>query len=216
MDTRDELTRQYFNGKVTVDTGGLEFVLGDHTLTDKELAELTGAPDGRAVVVRPSNVGVSLIARNKAVFWWGEAEYSLIAEAGKDGVILLDESIMIQKDLPAGLGLRLFATQAHAAERLGIDTIALEAAGNQGSVLFNGYYTWPRYGFDAELIDAEIGRVPKELGTVSTVADLMSSEAGRAWWKAHGDGRYMEFDLTHGSRSLQTLHAVMNEKGVKL
>jgi len=93
------------------------------------------------------------------------------------------------------------ATQAFAARRLDIATIVLEAAGNQGSSVFNGYYTWPRYGFDAELTAAELRQIPRELGIATTIADLMVSEPGRAWWRARGSGRYMEGAIESGGRS---------------
>ena len=214
MDNRDELTQKYFNGKATVDTGGTVFEINGKVLSDADYIGLTGAPDGSAIAVRQGVAGVELVAKNPAMFDW-PAEYSLVALSGTSDTMLLDETIMIKKGLPAGIGLRLFGRQAVAAERLGIETIALEAAGSATSSTFNGYYTWPRYGFNAGLTAAEVVRLPKHLGQAATVADLMNSESGRRWWLANGTGRFMEFDLTAGSRSWQTLHTVLQEKGVK-
>ena len=143
MDTRDELTQKYFNGKATVDTGGAVFEIKGKVLSDADYIGLTGVPDGSAITVRQGVSGVDLVAKNPAMFDW-PAEYSLVALAGASDTMLLDETIMIKKGLPAGIGLRLFGRQAVAAERLAIETIALEAAGSAISSSFNGYYTWPR------------------------------------------------------------------------
>lgn len=213
MDTRDELTQKYFNGKATVDTGGTIFEVNGKALSAGDYIGLTGAPDGSAITVRQGAAGIELIARNPAMFDW-PAEFSLVALSGTSDTMLLDEAIMIKKGLPAGIGLRLFGRQAMAAEGLGIETIALEAAGSAISSTFNGYYTWPRYGFDAGLTAAEVARLPKHLSQAATIADLMDSESGRRWWLANGAARFMEFDLTAGSRSWQTLCIVLKEKGV--
>ena len=61
----------------------------------------------------------------------------------------------------------------------------------------------------------EVSRLPKHLSQAATVADLMNSESGRRWWLANGTARFMEFDLTPGSRSWQTLRTILQEKGVK-
>lgn len=215
MDTRDDLTKQYFNGRATVDMGGIAFEIGGRPLTDPDVIGLTGAPDGSAITVRQGDVGVELVARNPEAFD-APAEFHLIPIEGSGGAMLLDEVIVIREAMPSGFGLRLFGRQATAAAQLGIQIIVLEAAGSAISRVFNGYYTWPRFGFDAELVEAEIAKLPEHLAGAGTVADLMASEKGRHWWRANGSGRVMEFDLTPDSRSWQTLRAVLAEKGVRL
>lgn len=216
LDQRDELTKQYFNGRATVDTGGKDFVLNGRVLSASDFIRLAGAPDGSAVRVSASADGLEITAAHPQIFQGGQAEFSLIRQAAGYGGLLLDETIMINPGQPEGLGLRLFAVQAHAAAAAGIDAIALEAAGSARSNMFNGYYTWPRYGFDVELNAAERTALPETLRTSTSVADLISSQEGRRWWRSHGSTRYMEFDLTVNSRSWETLQAVMKEKGVRL
>ena len=217
MDTRDALTKSCFNKKVTVDTEGRTFAINGLHLSPEDLAGLTGAPDGSHVVVREDANGILLRADNLS-FFECPAEYTLTPVVDSGDTLLLDETLMLKtsEDVPEGIGLRIFATQAHTAARLGIAAIALQAAGSRKSRIFNGYYTWPRYGFDALLEEKDLQHIPKELGTPVSVADLMETESGRAWWRENGHENYMEFDLTHGSRSWQTLIAVMKEKGVKL
>jgi len=217
MNTRDALTKSCFNKKVTVDTEGRTFAINGLHLSPEDLAGLTGAPDGSHVVVREGANGISLKADNLSFFEF-PAEYTLTPVVDSGDTLLLDETLMLKtsEDVPEGIGLRIFATQAYTAVRLGIAAIALQAAGSRKSRIFNGYYTWPRYGFDAPLEGKDLQRIPKELGTPVSVADLMETESGRTWWRENGHENYMEFDLTPGSRSWQTLIAVMKEKGVKL
>jgi len=162
---------------------------------------LSGAPDGSSIKVTAAEGVLEIAASHPVIFAGGRAEYTLVRSAADQRSLLLDETIMLNPGQPPGLGLRLFAIQAHTAADLGVGTIALEAAGSANSRTFNGYYTWPRYGFDAVLTEAERASVPQELGTVERVSDLMRTEAGRRWWRARGGPKQMEFDLTPGSRS---------------
>ena len=63
----------------------------------------------------------------------------------------------------------------------------------------NGYYTWPRYGFDAEL-PPYILREARMAGlSARKVSDLMKTEEGRKWWLTNGKSLYMTFDLDENS-----------------
>ena len=84
-----------------------------------------------------------------------------------------------------------------------------------GSAL-RGYYAWPRYGFDAPLSKDITARLPEALASARTLLDLMATPEGRIWWRNHGRGLDVVFDLAPGSRSLQVLDEVLREKGVRL
>ena len=217
MDNRDEITKKYFNGLVSVDRGGVEFFIRGAMLDDDDIYGLTGAPDGSHISISLFDEGVSMVVNNRNIFQH-PAEINLVRmdEAGGQ-VMILNELIMLRsRVLPAGFGLRMFAVQAHTALRTGVAAIALEAAGSSTSSVFNGYYTWPRYGFDAKIDDSLRSILPGNLASSVSIADLMDSQEGRLWWKANGRESYLEFDLTPGSRSWQTLLKVMQEKGVRL
>ena len=217
MDNRDEITKKYFNGMVSDDRGGVEFSVRGAMLDEADICGLTGAPDGSHISISLFDEGVSMVVNNQNVFQH-PAEINLVRmdEAGGQ-VMILDALIMLRsRVLPSGFGLRMFAIQAHTAGRIGVSAIALEAAGSSTSSVFNGYYTWPRYGFDAKIDDSLRSILPGNLADAVSIADLMDSQEGRLWWKANGRERYMEFDLTPGSRSWQTLLKVMQEKGVRL
>jgi hypothetical protein len=65
----------------------------------------------------------------------------------------------------------------------------------------NGYYLWPRFGFDGPLPSQIRQELPQDLAAAQTVLDLMQSKAGRQWWRRHGVAIRVRFDLTLESRS---------------
>ena len=65
-----------------------------------------------------------------------------------------------------------------------------------------GYQVWPKFGFDAPLIPADLNAVP-ELDECKSVLDVIEVDA--LWWEAHGRGREMAFNLTPRSRSWEIL-----------
>ena len=217
MDSRDALTKKYFNANVSVARAVPEFSICGIVLSDTDICRLSGAPDGSCISVSVSDFGFSMVVENRGIFQY-PSEISLVRLSGADDqVMILDELIMLRSNaLPAGFGLRMFAIQAHAAADMGISAIALEAAGSSASSIFNGYYTWPRYGFDAKIDQQLLRNLPETLTGAASVADLMESQEGRSWWLENGHESCMEFDLTPGSRSWQTLKRVMKEKGVRI
>lgn len=121
-----------------------------------------------------------------------------------------------------GLGSEIFTNQVRELQKNGFSYIEADLSRAEG---MNGYYTWPRLGYDAPLSSAlsEYGDeedfakdIRKLFPGTETILDLMSTQEGREWWKKNGvsidKGR---FDLTSGSRSLQVLEAYQKEKGRK-
>ncbi len=83
----------------------------------------------------------------------------------------------------------------------------------------NGYYTWPRLGYDQSIrkpngqpyydLQEAVERFPE----AKSVQDILSTPEGREWWKANGQELTdTRFDLTPGSRSMQILDAYLEEK----
>lgn len=74
----------------------------------------------------------------------------------------------------------------------------------------NGYYTYPKYGFDEAIPAAILAQItPLQNAALQgrvTVLDLMADDVGRKFWKANGvQLNNMVFDLTPGSLSWQRL-----------
>lgn len=69
---------------------------------------------------------------------------------------------------------------------------------------FVGFAVWPKFGFDAPLLPAELNAAPSAaLRACETVQDVIAIDAD--WWEEHGRGRDMRFNLTADSRSWKVL-----------
>jgi hypothetical protein len=108
-----------------------------------------------------------------------------------------------------GLGLSMFSRQVIATTLLGVHCIELIAGRRNDE---NGYYTWPRFGFEGVLPASVRRELPIGLDDARTVLDLMESERGRTWWLEHGTTIHAVFDLTLGSRSLDVLQRYQRMK----
>jgi GNAT superfamily N-acetyltransferase len=209
MDTRDIETRRYFNQQVSFDANE-PLAIGDRFIDLDLAARLTGAPDGARIVMNSSDGKARFLVFHR--FFDRASEYEV--EATDTGFVLISNlSTMLKKRYQnRGLGLRMFAYEAHAARELGIHQIWLWAARNDH---YNGYYSWPRYGFDALLEPNIISTLPPEYHNAKGVQQIMATEAGRGVWRRFGVGQMMCFDVTD-ERSWKVLEAYMNLKGVSL
>ena len=92
-----------------------------------------------------------------------------------------------------------------------IKSIELFGAARLNDKPANGYYTWPRLGFETKNRSAlkEYNSYDKKFKNVDSLTELMSTKEGRDYWKS--DGAYhpdrsvyeMTFDLKFGSKSLK-------------
>jgi hypothetical protein len=166
-----------------------------------QYAALAGAPDDAQVEVGASGgdlyieLGDPLAAAYRGHFYVRRMAARLV---------LLNDGfhIRLRRSQGRGLGLRVFRRQVAGAAALGIDSIQATAS-RRGDE--NGYYTWPRFGFDGAM-PARLRRdLPSGLRWARTVLDLMEREEGRLWWRAHGATIRVTFDLRAGSRSRAAL-----------
>lgn len=116
-----------------------------------------------------------------------------------------------------GIGADIFSNQVESATQNGVSYIQCDAAGDAGDESgYNGYYTWPRLGYDIPIEEIRTGAkqdIKWKFPEAKTIQDVFKTKEGRAWWKEHGshlDG--MKFDLTPGSRSMQILKTYNQEK----
>ncbi len=141
---------------------------------------------------------------------------------GGDGKLYLkNEFISVAPEhQKSGIGSKIFTDQVAWASRMGISRIEAHAArkGGSGEDEFNGYYTWPRLGYDQDLKslgdDKFKKTVKQEFPEAKSVLDVMKTKDGRDWWKKNGvDMHEAKFDLTPGSRSMRILEAYKKERG---
>jgi SPP1 gp7 family putative phage head morphogenesis protein len=110
-----------------------------------------------------------------------------------------------------GAGVKSFAMQVQTYRRAGYKKITTLAARVDGE--YNGYYTWARFGFDAELGELYAMRAEKAgFKGVKRVSELMRTKAGREWWLEHGVTMDMEFDLSDNSHGIAVLEAYIEER----
>lgn len=117
-----------------------------------------------------------------------------------------------------GLGSAVFGKQVESAVEHGFDYIRTHAAGGPGEEM-NGYYTWPRFGYDQTLASLRrtnpeaARRVEGAFPGARSVRDVMATPEGRAWWKDNGgDLHDARFDLREGSWSRHILDKYLDER----
>ena len=162
-----------------------------------EYAGLAGAPDETEVEVGTLHGELYMEAHPSVTDSYHGVQ---LVRRGPGGPILVNELFRIADGTMRrqGLGLWIFGRQLAYARSLGIGRIET-TAGRQGGE--NGYYTWPRFGFDGPLPPAVKRDLPLGLADAQTVLDLMRCEEGRLWWSDHGTTLEVSFDLTVQSRS---------------
>lgn len=201
---RDEVSERWFNNDVEVlneaDTELQESLFG-HTLSNEECIELTGAPDGASIFARRDGSAMYFNIEHPL---YREDSHRRIYRAHDGRLGMVNELLELSEDAPSGFGLRMLAKEVTQARIMGVSRIDTLAARNS---TMNGYYTWPRYGFDGPLEDRHLHYLPEGLDSAEYVSDLMSSDEGRDYWREYGDSIRLTFDLAPDSYSM---HVLMN------
>lgn len=189
-------------------------------LSDEEIAHVACAPPGARVRVSSHRPGrISFDVGHDGV----NADRTLYMDNGK--LVCSNNALTIEDDSPhKGKGFQVFAAQVAALTKAGVSRIETYAAGRKGSPTYNGYYTWPRFGYDAHFGGANFDAFPpdvkerteKILGSDQskwTLRGLFDRvPGGRDAWKNHGGGGPMQFDLSDGSPSQKALAAYIEER----
>jgi hypothetical protein len=170
-------------------------------LHPREYAGLAGAPDNATVDVGASDGRLYLELGDPLAAAYCGYYY---VYGRKAAVVLLNDGfhIHLRAMRRRGLGLQIFYRQATNAVARGVARIEAFAARRCDE---NGYYTWPRYGFDCRLPASIRCGLPIGLEDARTLLDVMACEKGREWWQQHGTALRVRFDLAAGSRSRRTL-----------
>lgn len=182
-------------------------------LSEHELANLVGAPNGTRVSVYstpPARAEAGLLVQ----VYDSNGAFSGIRHVFKENgqLVLHNELLTLKKNLQGqGLGTSIFAKQVEGARVLGVSEIRTTAAKNKN---MNGYYTWPRVGYNADLPAKYARKLPDSLKDAKTFHDLYAKPGGRDWWKANGGTVDMHFDLKSGSASLRVFNAYRAERGL--
>lgn len=201
MNIKDAVTSKYFNQRVSFEADEA-ITIGGQLINLNLAARLTGAPDDARIVMTLSGGKATFKVYHR--FFAHAAEYE-VTPTNTGFMLISNVSMMLKAQHQyAAFGLRMFAHEAYTARGLGIQQIWLWAARDENH--YNGYYSWPRYGFDAELASDFVATLPEEYSGIRCVQDLMSTDAGRMLWKQLGTSRMMCFDM-EADRSWRVLEA---------
>ncbi|OYO31214.1 hypothetical protein [Janthinobacterium sp. PC23-8] len=214
--TLDEL----FSSPATI-LSNLDLDITGTAVTDAQLQRLAGCPGGGVVTVTDDAGAVYLESRHRDLIinTWRNANYVEIRRQGEDYYLYLDY-IWFSDNCPKGFGAVVLLNMAYTAAELGFSHIELLAAGGTGikgaawTEEFWGYETWPRLGFDTELQPQMLALTAQEpeLKDFTHVSEIV--QANLDWWKEHGDGWTMTFDLKQGSASWDTLYMFCKGRGL--
>jgi len=115
-----------------------------------------------------------------------------------------------------GIGLEVFGRQVEEAIKQGFDYIETDAArvdSKDPADSMNGYYVWPRYGYDGEIPEEnDLNRKAFDKFGAKRLSDLYRTKEGREWWKENGTEVTLRFDLTEGSLSRRIWESYLDER----
>lgn len=113
--------------------------------------ELCGAPSGARAVLTKSGDAVEIEIRHPQI---ERCERTMDTDGNGDLFVHNDYFRVKEEYQGNGFGEAMFAGQVEACAAAGVKYIETHAAGHFGSKDFNGYYTWPSFGYDQELNSA--------------------------------------------------------------
>jgi len=133
--------------------------------------------------------------------------FQKIHKGGKPHLIVEHAAQVAEKELK-GSGYSRFKDVIGHLQDIGVHGITISTAAGSREAADNGYYTWPRFGFQADLDKHQREGLPTHLKTAlegdHTFHKLFSVPGGSEYWKEHGgEIHHMRFDLTPGSEHLK-------------
>jgi len=161
------------------------------------------APDGAHVKISTFGGAVQLDVSSQ-----GLRAHRSISRLANGKIVARNNSFFIDNNSPhRGRGAELLSNQIQALRAIGAKKMSTFGIGSfQNSGRTNGYYTWPRLGYDGKIDPDDFAKLPREhqeaMGSSRSIRDLFDLPGGKEAWELHGSAMDYEFDLTDGSRSL--------------
>lgn len=191
------------------------------TLTPGAIQRLAGCPAGGEVFVSVTTQKITLVSTHSTLIDNARGMNTVEIRRDAKGYYLYADYIWYAESAPKGLGGVALLLMAHQAHALGLPRIDLLAAGGSGikhsgqwSQDFWGYVAWPMMGFETALQPPILNLIQTEPHLVGCthISEVVTRDID--WWKKHGDGWEMTFDLTPGSQAWDTLYHFCLNRGL--
>ena len=116
-----------------------------------------------------------------------------------------------------GIGVQFFARLVARLRSAGIQRVTLFAAGGPDEP-YNGYYTWPAFGFDLALGEDLIEAAAAAGFPATSTHELLvrHGREGFGWWMRNGRGGEAAFELAENSTHSLILSEYLRRVGVHL
>lgn len=187
-------------------------VLGDrkHTLatfkamfpnvSPEQVARAAGAPDKSSVQFKGLKNGSLMVSIDHEDVAAERIFHKVTDADGKEHVVL-EHAHQQGSESGRGKGYLRFADQLAHLRKIGVDHVRVMCgAGDAHSPEWNGYYTWPRFGFDGKIANFQFRKLSPEVrdrmaGLPQTFHSLFGVEGGADEWKKVGsDTGMLSFD----------------------
>ena len=222
----------FFDDRLAIERNDLDIpsMLGvGNEVPDALLVSLCGAPAGSDVQAYLDSAGKLTFAVTHPTLIRSENRISVFRTA--DTWVLELRAIDLADGAIAGLCAAMLWRIVRACDTLGIARITALAMGGRksppepGGPRLQGYYAWPRFGFDAPIPGAHADEAalfqyfqgyPVGLadGSLSSLRTLYATPFGRAFWRVAGSHRWVTFDVAPHRASVLTLRDYLIEKGI--
>lgn len=188
-------------------------------IPDRDVATLIGALDDSMVRVETNGISVGFAVRHPRV----QSQIRYLQRDEDGDLYIYNSEFFLHKPSPPGLGTTSFSREVFKAAELKIKYIKTFADGDYDESQDeydprNGYYTWPRLGYNAPFND-EARKYFESLLTkkrkIYDINDLMKTADGRDAWLLHGSRGPMIFRLDGRSKSMRTLKKYLIERNAK-
>lgn len=128
------------------------------------------------------------------------------------GVVTNDEFKIKDESRYKKTGGLIFESQVKMLRAAGFKRIDTYAARSDE---YNGYYTWPRLGYDAPLNSYAQADILKDTGIkAETFLELFKTVEGREWWRQRGASVHLSYSLQDKEKNkhIKTMFNYLNQK----
>jgi hypothetical protein len=187
-------------------------------LPDAGIAALFGGIRDSRIEIQPDGLNVDVLTSND----WFETPLYFSVERDAAGITQTINDFFLKDNAPRTLGTRMMARMVFQAMSIP-KFLAIQASATRlyplkdggGIREVNGYYFFPRLGFNGDPKNADdYVEIPKEIKGKKLLS-IMKDPDLRQWWKDNGQTIEVRFKMG-SKRSVRALQSYLFEKGINL